>query len=78
MWWATIGRWLVDAGGFLIIFYRDKEQIHPLRPYKIGLKAESIIDLFLSKTNLDDSQKNKCRNRIIIGYKADIFNLSVK
>lgn len=78
IWWETIGQWLVNADGFLIIFYRDNEQIHPLRPYKIGLKTESIIDLFLSKTNLAGSQKNKCRNRVIIGYETDIFNLSVK
>lgn len=76
MWWELIGERLKDDC-FLLIFEKG-EVISPRRPQrKLRLEIEKK-NYFLGKTKLNNEEKNKVADKIIVGINTDLFDLKLK
>lgn len=77
IWWNYIANRLKFSDVKLIVFYRGDESIPELHGYKILRQEATIKDLFLSKTNLTNKEKELIRGKIYIGYNTDIFDIKL-
>lgn len=73
-WWNKIAKRLVNDSVVLIIFYFDKDFQEIAGP-DYEDKADDIRDLFLSKTQLTDSEKQNIYSKIYVSFSRDIFNV---
>lgn len=72
VWWKSVGEQL-KKDCHLIIYDRCEEI--PLRKgYLKARREREIKDLFLSKTNLNDEEKQKVRNKIIVAVNSLMFS----
>lgn len=73
IWWNRVAKRLIN-NATLIIFYYDKDFQEIAGP-DYEDKADDIRDLFLSKTQLTDSEKQNIYSKIYISFSRDIFNV---
>ena len=76
LWWELIGEQIKKQAS-LIIFEKG-EKIPTRRMHKIGRRERKIREYFLSKTNLENAEKEKLKNKIFIGINTKIFNVIKK
>ena len=74
IWWNRVAKRLINNNATLIIFYYDKDFQEIAGP-DYEDKADDIRDLFLSKTQLTDSEKQNIYSKIYISFSRDIFNV---
>ncbi|WP_215222824.1 AbiH family protein [Echinicola shivajiensis] len=73
VWWELIGERL-RSNVKLIIFVKDKP-INPLFEYKSIRIERKIVENFLTKTNLEEKEKEKVKDNIFIGLNTQMFNI---
>lgn len=74
IWWNKIAKRLVSSSVVLIIFFFDNNFQEIAGP-DYEDKADDIRDLFLSRTQLTDSEKQNIYSKIYISFSRDIFNV---
>lgn len=74
IWWNKIAKRLVSSSAILIIFFFDNNFQEIAGP-DYEDKADDIRDLFLSRTQLTDSEKQNIYSKIYISFSRDIFNV---
>ena len=74
IWWNKIAKRLVSSSVILIIFFFDNNFQEIAGP-DYEDKADDIRDLFLSRTQLTDSEKQNIYSKIYISFSKDIFNV---
>lgn len=74
MWWTRIAKRLVNRSCFLIIFYYDRDFQENAGP-DYEDKADEVRDLFLSKVQLSNGEKQDITTKIYICFSRDIFNV---
>ena len=74
IWWNKLAKRLVNNSVVLIIFYFDRD-FHEIAGPDYEDKADDIRDLFLSKTQLTDSEKQNVYSKIYVSFSRDIFNV---
>ena len=74
IWWDRIAKQLNNRNAILITFYYDKDFQEIAGP-DYEDKADDIRNLFLSKTQLTDSEKQNIYSKIYISFSRDIFNV---
>lgn len=72
-WWELIGEQL--KRGCILILFEKGEPIPQRRPQKIKIAERKMKNYFLSKTKLNDKEKEIASDRIFIGTNTDMFNL---
>jgi hypothetical protein len=77
VWWSLIGERLKQNNVRLIIFYKGEKVISELDGYKIRREDAVVKDLFLSKTNLNEAEKQIVDERVLIGCDTDIFSIKL-
>ena len=73
IWWNRVAKRLVNSSAILIIFKFDK-YFQEIAGPDYEDKADEIRDLFLSKTQLTDSEKQNIYSKIYVSFNRDIFN----
>ncbi|MCD7964004.1 MAG: hypothetical protein LUF90_10785 [Rikenellaceae bacterium] len=77
IWWKTIGTWVKKPYTQLIIFSKGEKEIPALKRYKIIREEDYIRSYFLSKTKLNEDEKVRISDKIIIGYDTNIFDFQL-
>ena len=77
IWWEIIGTRLKGDNCRLIIFAYTKNDVSKRDIHKRERLKDKIKTEFLLKMNLTPEEQKKIKNKIIIGYSTDIFNIEV-
>lgn len=75
IWWEYIGQWMKRRQSHLLLIYNynpDYNQEHPLQRL---MYAEEVRTRFLSRTKLNDKEKIRVENRIIVYNNDNIFEM---
>ncbi|MBE9488030.1 MAG: bacteriophage abortive infection AbiH family protein [Bacteroidetes bacterium] len=78
IYWEKIGEKLKIGDCKCCVFFKGDKEIKKIFPKYKFRNDNEIKDLFLSKTDLTDGEKEEVRERIFISYNSDIFNFKVK
>jgi hypothetical protein len=71
LWWEKIGEQLKKD--CLVIIFDIGEKIHPRRGHFVDRFVKRKKDLFLSKTNLKEEEKEIVKDKIFVGINSKIF-----
>lgn len=75
-WWQLIGEQL--KRDCLLLIFEIGELISPRRPQKSKIAERDKKRYFLSKTKLNEKEKDDANNKIFIGINTDMFNIKIK
>lgn len=78
IWWEMIGKRLLSNDCMVVIFAHFKQKISQRDIHKKVAALNTIKSDFLFKTGLTTEEQENVRDKIIVGYSTDIFNIQVK
>ena len=75
MWWEYIGEWLKNSTNRLLIIYNYEPEYVPGHPVTRLIHVDGIRNDFLSKTSLNEKEKENVKSRVIIYNNQNVFSV---
>ena len=75
MWWEYIGEWLKSSTNRLLIIYNYEPEYVPGHPVTRLMHVDGIRNDFLSKTKLNEKERENAKSRVIIYNNQNVFSL---
>lgn len=72
LWWSKIGEQL--KRDIRLIIFDVGEKIHPRRGHFVDRSIKKKKDHFLSKTNLNEEEKELIKDKIFVGFNSNMFS----
>lgn len=77
-WWTAISKWLVSDPNRLLVVLGHDDKYDKRFAHSQRKVVTSLVDKFLDNTDLDDNQKEKIRDRVLVGMNYDIFSMKLR
>lgn len=77
-WWTAISKWLVSDPNRLLVILGHDDKYDKRFTHSQRKVVTSLVDKFLDNTDLDDNQKEKIRDRVLVGMNYDIFSMKLR
>lgn len=77
-WWTAISKWLVSDPNRLLVILGHDDKYDKRFAHSQRKVVTSLVDKFLDNTDLDDNQKEKIRDRVLVGMNYDIFSMKLR
>lgn len=77
IWWQLIGERLMKSDCRLIIFWKGT-QLHDNRGYKSPSFEKEIKNDFISKTNIEEKDRDAILEKIVVGYNTNMFDIRIE
>ena len=77
-WWTAISKWLVSDPNRLLVILGHDDKYDKRFTHSQRKVVTSLVDKFLDNTDLDDNQKEKIRDKVLVGMNYDVFSMKLR